>query len=31
MYAWEHIKNWNLVGGQQHDNQILKIDLSYKY
>ena len=31
MYGWEHIKNLNLAPGARRDNQLLKIDLSYRY
>lgn len=31
MYGWEHVKNFDLVGGQQQTNQIFKVDLTYRY
>lgn len=31
MYGWERISNFNLIGGLKQTNQIVKVDLSYKY
>lgn len=31
MYGWERINNFNLVGGAKQTNQIVKVDLSYRY
>jgi hypothetical protein len=31
MYGWERINNVNLVGGINRTNQIVKVDLSYRY
>jgi len=31
MYGWEKINNYNLVGGANRTNQVLTVDLSYKY
>ena len=31
MYGWERINNFNLVGGEKQTNQIVKVDLSYRY
>lgn len=31
MYGWERIHNLNLVGGVKQTNQLLKVDLSYRY
>lgn len=31
MYGWEHIDNFNLVAGVTQVNQIVKVDLSYRY
>ncbi len=31
MYGWEHINNINLVAGAEQTNQIVKVDLSYRY
>ncbi len=31
MYGWEHINNFNLIAGGEKTNQILKLDLSYRY
>nr|WP_232278929.1 capsule assembly Wzi family protein [Geotalea uraniireducens] len=31
MYGWERIHNFNLVGGAKQTNQLLKVDLSYRY
>lgn len=31
MYGWERINNFNLVGGAKQTNQLLKVDLQYRY
>ena len=31
MYGWERINNFNLVAGAKQTNQLLKVDLSYRY
>jgi len=31
MYGWERINNFNLVGGVQQTNQVVKVDVSYRY
>jgi hypothetical protein len=31
MYGWEYIHNFNLVSGQDRTNQVVKVDLSYRY
>lgn len=31
MYGWERIDNFNLVGGARQTNQIMKVDLRYRY
>src|SRR5262249_52606973 len=31
MYGWERVNNVNLVGGVNRTNQLLKIDLIYRY
>ena len=31
MYGWERIDNFNLVGGAKQTNQVVKVDLSYRY
>jgi hypothetical protein len=31
LYGWERINNFNLVGGVNRTNQIVKVDLSYRY
>ncbi len=31
MYGWERVNNVNLVGGIDRTNQIVKVDLSYRY
>jgi hypothetical protein len=31
MYGWERINNFNLVEGVKQTNQLLKVDLSYRY
>jgi hypothetical protein len=31
MYGWEHIDNLNLVGGEDRNNQIFRMDISYRY
>lgn len=31
MYGWERINNFNLVGGAKQTNQLLKVDLNYRY
>ncbi len=31
MYGWEMIDNFNLVGGVRQTNQLLRLDLSYRY
>ena len=31
VYGWERIDNFNLVGGVKQTNQLLKVDLSYRY
>lgn len=31
MYGWERINNLNLVGGSNRTNQMVKVDLSYRY
>jgi hypothetical protein len=31
MYGWEHIDNLNLVGGDDRNNQIFRLDISYRY
>jgi len=31
MYGWERIHNMNLTGGNNRTNQIVKVDLSYRY
>jgi hypothetical protein len=31
MYGWEHIENLNLERGVRRNNQLLKIDLNYRY
>ncbi len=31
MYGWERINNFNLVGGVKQTNQILRMDINYRY
>ena len=31
MYGWERIDNFNLVGGVKQTNQLVKVDLTYRY
>jgi capsule assembly protein Wzi len=31
MYGWERINNFNLVDGAKQTNQLVKVDLSYRY
>ncbi len=31
LYGWEHIDNFNLVGGVTQTNQLFKVDLAYRY
>jgi hypothetical protein len=31
MYGWEKVNNLNLVGGVQRTNQIVEVDLNYRY
>jgi Capsule assembly protein Wzi len=31
MYGWERINNFDLVGGAKQTNQLLKVDLRYRY
>lgn len=31
MYGWEHVENRNLQPGARRNNQLLKIDLNYRY
>jgi hypothetical protein len=31
MYGFEHIENLNLAPGARRDNQLVKLDLSYRY
>ena len=31
MYGWEHITNFNLVADARRDNQLLRLELSYRY